>query len=361
MAWRHHIEPNFAVIGTYFLCQNVGVIAGALVGGWLLRRKGISIAMSVACAAGCAGFLCLAAFSPPATVFGRFFGLFLLGFCAGMVNLGAWHGVTPAYDLHPAATLNLTGLLFGTGCLLSALFLSGTFFVYTVPSILMLLAAPFAFASAVYARSPMPEDPVRAEPTWRQALRDFRSPAAILMALLLFFHLGNEGALSGWLALFLTQRLGASPADSILLLALYWLSLLLGRVLAQWILPGTRHGLLLLGAVLLPMFACGVLYFTNNMFGATVGVLLAGGGFSVILPLVMEQIGNRFPYFHPGFFNGIFSLALTGSLLAPASLGYLAHFFGIGVVMGLPMAGSMIVLFLLLLILLETRLSGRPA
>jgi hypothetical protein len=48
-------------------------------------------------------------------------------------------------------------------------------------------------------------------------------------------------------------------------------------------------------------------------------------------------------------------------LLAPASLGYLAHFFGIGVVMGLPMAGSMIVLFLLLLILLETRLSGRPA
>jgi hypothetical protein len=72
----------------------------------------------------------------------------------------------------------------------------------------------------------------------------------------------------------------------------------------------------------------------------------------------MEKIGDRFPYYHPGFFNGIFSLALTGGLLAPASLGYAAHFLGIGVVMGLPLAGSIFVVVLLLLILLESRLSA---
>ena len=63
--------------------------------------------------------------------------------------------------------------------------------------------------------------------------RFFRScaiPAAVLLALLLFFQLGNEWALAGWLALFLTQRLGISPAAALLMLALYWLALLVGRV-----------------------------------------------------------------------------------------------------------------------------------
>jgi fucose permease len=214
------------------------------------------------------------------------------------------------------------------------------------------------FASALYARAQMPSGPVFQQPSWRDVLGDFKSPAAILFALLLFFQFGNEGALAGWLALFLTQRLGASPATSLFLLALYFAALLIGRIVAQWLLPRVRHGRLLTGAVGLPMFACIVLLQTNNLFGATVGVLLAGGGFSVILPLVMEKIGDRFPYYHPGFFNGIFSLALTGGLLAPASLGYAAHFLGIGVVMGLPLAGSIFVVVLLLLILLESRLSA---
>ncbi len=99
---------------------------------------------------------------------------------------------------------------------------------------------------------------------------------------------------------------------------------------------------------------------TNNFFGAITGVLLAGGGFAMILPLVVEKIGYRFPYFHPVLFNGIFTIALSGALLAPASLGVLAHYFGIGVVMGLPLLGSVMVLLLLGLILLEAKLSGGP-
>jgi hypothetical protein len=84
-----------------------------------------------------------------------------------------------------------------------------------------------------------------------------------------------------------------------------------------------------------------------------------GAGFAIILPLVMERIGDRFPYFHPGFFNGIFSLAITGGLLAPASLGLYAHLWGVKVVMGLPLIGSILVLILVLLLFLEAKLSGR--
>lgn len=356
--WRYHIEPNYALIGTYFLLQTAGILAASAIGMPLLRRRGIAFSLSLGCGVACAALLLLAAFSPPAPFYGRMAGLFLAGLSAGFVNLSGFHAISPAYELHRAATLNLSGVFFGLGCLLCALFLAGTFFVYTVPSLLVLMAVVPGFASALYARAQMPSGPVFQQPSWRDVLGDFKSPAAILFALLLFFQFGNEGALAGWLALFLTQRLGASPATSLFLLALYFAALLIGRIVAQWLLPRVRHGRLLTGAVGLPMFACIVLLQTNNLFGATVGVLLAGGGFSVILPLVMEKIGDRFPYYHPGFFNGIFSLALTGGLLAPASLGYAAHFLGIGVVMGLPLAGSIFVVVLLLLILLESRLSA---
>ena len=72
-----------------------------------------------------------------------------------------------------------------------------------------------------------------------------------------------------------------------------------------------------------------------------------------------EAIGRRFPYYHPGFFNGIFSLALVGGLIAPATLGYAADQFGVGIVILIPLVGTFMVMTLLLLIWLESKVTGR--
>ena len=80
---------------------------------------------------------------------------------------------------------------------------------------------------------------------------------------------------------------------------------------------------LLLGSALAAIFGLAVLSFTNNAFGAGTGVVFVGAGFACIFPLVAEKIGRRFPYYHPAFFNGIFSFALMGAMLAPATLGFL--------------------------------------
>ena len=84
-----------------------------------------------------------------------------------------------------------------------------------------------------------------------------------------------------------------------------------------------------------------------------------GAGYASIYPLVAEAIGRRFPYYHPGFFNGIFSLALVGGLLAPATLGYAASQWGVGVVIGIPLIGTITVIALLLSIWLESKITGR--
>ena len=159
--------------------------------------------------------------------------------------------------------------------------------------------------------------------------------------------------------MFLIEELGISPKTSILLLALYWTALLVGRVVLFAILRRVGHGRLLLISASGAAFGCILLFFTNNLFGATMSVLMIGFGFAAIYPLVAERIGRRFTYYHPGLFNGIFSLALAGGMLAPGTLGLFADNYGIRVVAGLPLIGTLMVVALVLMIWLESKVTGR--
>ena len=103
---------------------------------------------------------------------------------------------------------------------------------------------------------------------------------------------------------------------------------------------------------------CLILSTTANVFGAVMAVCFVGSGFAMVYPLVTEKIGKRFHYYHPGFYNGIFSFANAGAVLAPFSVGYLTDWLGIGAVMLLPLCGTVMVFLLLALISLESRLTS---
>jgi len=360
-AWGYHRDPAaFDTVGNYFLSLALGLMASPFVARAVLARRGLSFLLVFACVASCAALAYLAAVPALASPWWRVAGLLLLGAGAGLLNLALFHGISPSYQRDAAATVNRGGIWYGLGCLMATLLVAGTFYAYSVSGIVIFMAIVPAFFAALYARSSVPDlPPAGVHPAMRQALQDFRSPGAVLFALLLFFQFGNEWSIAGWLPLFLIRRVGLSPISALLILALYWLFLMLGRLIAVAILPRVRHGRLLFGSVVAAMFGCVVLFLTNNGFGAATGVLFIGGGYASIYPLVAEAIGRRFPYYHPGFFNGIFSLAMVGGLLAPATLGYAASDFGVGVVIGIPLLGTCMVVALLLLIWLESKVTGR--
>ena len=52
-------------------------------------------------------------------------------------------------------------------------------------------------------------------------------------------------------------------------------------------------------------------------------------------------------------------MALVGGLIAPATLGYAAAGWGVGVVIGVPLIGTFMVMALLPLIWLESKVTGR--
>jgi fucose permease len=199
---------------------------------------------------------------------------------------------------------------------------------------------------------------LRPEPPFRQAVADFRSRGAVLLALLLFFQFGNEWSIAGWLPVFLIHRLGVSPGAALQMLALYWIALLFGRIGAIVLLRRVSHARVLMASAAGALLGCTLLLATDSRSGAVAGILLVGGGFAAIYPLVAEKIGHRFDYYHPGLFNGIFSIAMVGAMLAPWTMSYAAEAWGVGVVMALPLAGTFMVFLLTLLIWLESKIGG---
>ena len=357
-AWRYHLRDDFREVGSYFLFLNLGFLLSAGVAHFLFTRKGVKFVLILANGVACGGFLCLALSSLPVPPIWRLPAVLAIGVSAGLLNAGLFQTISPLYRHDRAATLNVAGAMFGLGCLITALLVAGTYFVYNVPSILILFALLPGFYAGIWAKSKIPLYPVMHQLPISQVLRDFRNPGAILFTLVLFFQFGNEWSMAGWLPLFLIRRLGISPATSLLMLALFWAALLVGRIASQVVLKRMNHGLLMLVSIVSALLGTIVLASTNNGFGAVMGILFVGAGFASIYPLVVEKIANRFPYYHPGFYNGIFSLGITGGLLAPWILGYMAQAWGIRAVMIVPMLGTIMVFVLVLSIMLEAKLSG---
>lgn len=358
LSWEHHLSAEYDVIARYFLGLIIGLIGSVWTAPRLLESKGIGWTLSFGCGLAGAAFLYLAFVSPPYSPWWRVVGMAVVGCSAGILHTAIFHAVSPMYRHNPAATVNIAGMLFGLGCLADAVLISGAYFLYSAPAIQAWMAVVPAAFGWMYWKSTFNLEPVPHQPPPAAFLTTLKNPGAVLLSLLLFFQLGNEWAVAGWLALFLSQRLGVSPSTALSLLGLYWAALLVGRVVAQWFLPRVRHSRLLLGCVVLSMFGSVVLSATNNQFGAISAILMLGCSFAPIYPLVVEKIGYRFPYYHPGYYNGLFSFALAGGLLAPCILGFVAARWGVGTVMTLPLGGAAIVCLLLVLIWLEARLSA---
>ncbi|HWR51545.1 MAG TPA: MFS transporter [Bryobacteraceae bacterium] len=356
--WRHHLTEDFVSIGNYFLAMAVGLLWANAIWKYLLPKRNLAVALSAGCGLACASFLLLAALAPGAPLWWRIVAVGGIGCGSGLLHIGLFQALTPVYKLNPVAALYLSGTFFGLGCVVVALLVAGVFHVYTVPSILIFLAALPGYGAGIFALSGLRvQEDRQPGPSFRQAVSDFRSPGAVLLALLLFFQFGNEWAIAGWLPLYLIRRIGVSPEGSLALLAAYWLALIVGRMVVLSILPIISHGKLLGGSVLAALFGCIILLSTNNRFGASAGILLVGAGFASVYPLVAELIGSRFPYYHPGLFNGIFSFAMVGATLAPWSLGLFASQWGIGVVMLLPLLGTIMAFLLVVLIWAEAKFS----
>jgi fucose permease len=358
VAWRYELDKDPRAIGLHFLAFNASLLLCGVFAQNLLRKLFIKAVCYASCAVAALGFLELTLAAPPAHSAWRIIGVAITGCGAGGLLTSLLHFIRPYYEERAASVINFCSLMFGMGCLLVTVAVAGVYPFLQVRwqtlglSIIPVVLLPFVV------RAPATKS-VRTEPgkaaRHSGSLQDLRSPAVILFSLLLFFQFGNEWALATWLPLFLIHRLGLSPESAIFALALYFFALIAGRLLTQVLLQHMSHAKLLFASTLAAMLGYLLLSFTNSAVGAGLATVVTGFAFAPIYALVAEKIGHRFDY-EPGFFNGIFSLAVTGGMLMPWALGFAGYYVGMQYVLLIPAFGTVAVLILVLLIMLEAKL-----
>ncbi len=363
IAWQYHIDVDPQLIGLHFLALNAGYLVAVAAAQYLLVHICLRNLAVIACALGFGALLALSFLAPPVAAGWRMLGLGIVGLSAGALATALLYGLEPYFVKAPAVTVNRAGIFFGCGCLLATLMVGLTYFagsirietalLSVIPLIFALSYAGTRYPVALRPVKPRQQDPVR------ETLKDLRSIAAVLFSVLLFVQFGNEWAIAGWLPLFLIHKLGTNPVWAISALALYFLALMTGRFIARRLLTKWSHRKFLAGGMLASVAGFLLLSFTGSFALACLAVVVIGSGFAPIYPLVAETLDERFSY-HPGFYNGIFSLAITGAMSAPWLLGYVESSLGAQWVMLLPAAGSIAAAVLALLIMLEARVMGGP-
>src|SRR5262249_9551731 len=159
------------------------------------------------------------------------------------------------------------------------------------------------------------------------------------LTLVMFFQSGTEWAAGGWLAIYWIRKFGVNRETALFGLALYWTALILGKLLGPrvpWLAGPWRQSTAGAGGAL---FWCPGLLAAAGKGGAAVGTLCLAAGVGTLYSLALGMIGERFRYYHPGFFNGLLSLSLIGGMLAPWSAGLLASLWVIEWAVWIPALG----------------------
>ena len=361
IAWQYHLDTDPKLIGLHFLALNVGYLLAVAIARPLVTRVSIRLIALIACLVAFASLISLSLLAPPVPASGRMVGLGFAGVASGGLITALLHVLESYFGEQVAGAVNRAGLLFGCGCLISTLTVAAIYFAGSVQIETACLALVPLIFFFLFARNhyPAAREPVyrRKEHAAQEMLRQVRSVGALLLSLLLFFQFGNEWAIAGWLPLFLIHRLGTNPVWAILALATYFLALMTFRLAAQTLSSRLNGRVLLMGSVVIAMIGYLLLSLSWNMTAAWIAVVVIAAGFAPIYPLVTENLDERFSY-HPGFYNSLFTIAITGGMSAQWLLGYIDAFLGVKYVMTVPALGSIAVFVLASLILLETHIMG---
>jgi len=359
--WGYHVAYHYSQAGWLFLAVSVGVLsAGELYNRVFPSAPARSVRFT-ACFLAAVPLLLFGFLHPPVRFEGQLVLWLALGFSAGLLNASLFESVAEPYRSNPAGTIATAGMYFVSGCFTAAVAVAVAFrfgFVSQTPPALALVPALFGLS---YLRSKIPLAPLSVAPSLapRHALREFSKPGALLFTLLLLFQSGSEWTVAGWLPVFLTHRLGISPETAIWMLALYWIIILAGRAASGFFLVQIPHSRFLFASASSALLGCFLLVSTDNSLGAIFAIAFLGCGFSGIYPFLAQKVGSRFPDYHPAMFNHIFSIVLSGGLLSPWLAGLLADPWGLTVVVALPAAATVLVLSLLLVVWLESKVTGR--
>jgi hypothetical protein len=225
--------------------------------------------------------------------------------------------------------------------------------------LLLALLAIFPAVMAISAgRSRLFEHWTDTASTFSLDWRGMAHPVTLLIGLALLLQAAVHWVVAGWLALYLTRRLGVTAGAALGTLALYWCAHSCARVAALRLPPLEERARTLVVATLANLAGSVFLLRSADLSGVTAGAFLLGAGTGVLYPLTVNVVVKRYPFYHPSFLSAHVAVYLVGGVLAASLISPLAESLGIEVVIWFILSASALIFVLLAVFFVESRLTA---
>ena len=272
--------------------------------------------------------------------YGKSFGMalvpcLLLGFGAMALNT-AGNTLIPVVlygGTNPAAASNLGNVFFGLGLFLTPLIVSLLFRKVSYENAISVLAVIVLAPVILAIMATYPES--QAGFALSDAFALLGKPAVLVAAAVLFCYMSLETSFSNWLPSFgkdviSTATPDAEPdavdASAQRLLALFAVSMMVGRLIASQIPAITEYGSwFIAGAALIAALAIFAMTITKSPAQARVLVVVGGLAFAPCFPTTVGVTFAKFsPEIYGSIFGIIFAVGLLGCVIIPKAIGNLA-------------------------------------
>ncbi len=308
--------------GTLFSFLYLPQVPMVFLAGPLIDRFGKKLVLA-------AGFLCSAAalvgmaYAPSYAVLGALLVMLGLG---GSSAMAASNTLIPdLYPENPSSALNLGGIFFGVGAVffpwLVALMTRRLGLVATLWFIALLVGLVALVALA----QRFPPASMAEGFDWDQAMSVAINPAVIILACVLFFYSSLEISTAGWIRTFLEKDLAATPEMSKIILASFWIMMMLGRLIASQIVKRVRGPQLLLGCSVGAIVGLLLMALAPNIVVAAAGIILCGLSYAPVFPTTAGTASTYFARIFGTVFGLLMTLALLSGTVVPPAIGYVAQ------------------------------------
>jgi fucose permease len=316
-----------AVAGTLFLLMSFGIMAGSLVFGPLVDRYGYKWLLVTSAALILVGLEGIA-FAPSLGTMRL--AVLLIGFGGGIIN-GAVNALVAdiSAEGERGAAISLLGVFFGLGAVGVPFALGMLLGAFSYTAILTGVGAVVLGATVFMAitRFPAPKQPQGFPIT--AGARLLGDPVLLLFGLMLFFESGVELTVGGWTATYFRDELGVTGERALVFLSLYWLGMMLARLVLGSVLRRTSQVRALLACISIALVGSFLMIGLRGLAPAAVGVFLLGVGFAATFPVILGFVGDRYAQLSGTAFSIVFVMALTGGMVMPYVTGVLGARYGL--------------------------------
>ena len=312
--------------GSLFLLLTFGMLVGSMVFGPIVDRYGYKGLLIVCAALIVIGFQGIA-FAP--SMFILRLSLLCIGFAGGAINGGTNALVSDISEERRGSGLAFLGAFFGVGAfgvpLLLGTFLDRFSYETLIAAVGAMIILPWLLF--IFLRFPKPKHE-QGFPL-AEGLGLTKEGTLLLFGLILFIQSGMEMTVGGWSATFLIEEINIGAQRAVLLLSLFWFSMVFARLVLGSLLKYISAAVVFRFSIVIAFTGSMMMVLSASASIAVAGLMLVGLGFAAVFPIVFAFVGDLYSRLSGTAFSVVLVMALTGGMLFPYITGIIANSFGL--------------------------------